>query len=66
MTDEQDQPVFLFQTHDRAIAEAIVDEGTYLTNGVLYDRLSLTKGEGDPLRPDVEQWVVRGYPTAAA
>ena len=61
----EDSSRFLFQTPDAKEAQLAVDVGYYYKDGVDYERLFVTVGLGDVLRPEAKQYVVRGYPKAA-
>jgi len=61
----EDSSRFLFQTADATEAQLVVDAGYYYKDGIDYERLFVTVGKGDLLRPDAKQYVVRGYPKAA-
>jgi hypothetical protein len=61
----EDSSRLLFQTPDVDEAQMAVDAGYYYKDGVEYERLFVTAGIRDLLRPHVKQYIVRGYPKAA-
>jgi hypothetical protein len=62
----EDSSRLLFQTPDGAEAQLAVDANYYYKDGVEYERLFITVGIGDLLRPNAKQYIVRGYPKKAA
>ena len=64
----ENRPQFLFQHHDAVYVQKITAGGYWTDNftGREYVVVSVTEGRGDPQHPGIKQWVVRGYPKAAA
>ncbi len=59
--DEAIEPKILFQSLDAAYVETVRAQGRWVNNqGATFRVTTVTKGQGDPLRPDLNQWVVRG------